>query len=102
MGATRMGFMVDRCIDPARVSVLVDLGYVNETATRERGKALMAAGVSRRNFSVEGFGRLLVRFPPTKAPGLLERFPIVEGETYFMATHHWRGLRQGERIAELP
>ena len=100
---SQFGLMVDRCIAPDKIPVLVDLGYVNDKPTRDRGDALMKAGVSRRNFSIEGHGRLLVKFPPKKADALLGQFrAIVPGSTYFQTTHHWRGLADGERTAAVP
>lgn len=72
--------------------VLVDLGNVNEQATRDRGDALMAFGLSRKRFSIEGFNRLLVELPPRKVQAILGAFPIVEGSTYWRTTHHWHEL----------
>lgn len=86
-----LGFMVDRHIDPASMPVLIDLGYVAEKPTRDRADKLTGAGLSSRNFSIEGFGRLLVKLPPKKAAAILKSFPeIVVGSTYFQTTHHWQ------------
>lgn len=72
---------------------IVDLGYTKDAATKERFDTLLAAGYAKRNFRIEGYGRLLMYVPPTKLGKLLSAFPIDEGETYFRTTHHWRGLR---------
>lgn len=100
---SRMGLMVDRCISPASIPVLIDLGPLNEKPSRDRADALMAAGIGRSNFSIEGFGRLLVKLPKLKIEATFKAFPmIVPGSTYFQTTHHWRGLATGEKIAEVP
>jgi hypothetical protein len=80
--------MVNRCIDPESIPVLVDLGYVNDKASRDFADRLMAAGISPKRFSIEAFGRLLVNLPPTKAGKIIKRFRLREGSTYFMCTHH--------------
>lgn len=98
---SKFGLMVDRRINPRAIPILVDLGYVDDKAARDRGDAMIAAGIAGRNFSIEGNRRLLVKVPPRKAD-VLKSFPIVAGETYFMATHHWRGLRDGEKVARVP
>ena len=85
-----MGLMVDRVINPASIQVLVDLGSVNDKRSRDCADRLMAAGVARKNFSIEGFARLLVKLPPRKAPELIKRFRFAEGTTYFQCTHHRR------------
>jgi hypothetical protein len=72
---------------------IVDLGYTKDAATKERFVTLVAAGYPKRNFRIEGYGRLLMYVPPTKLGKLLSAFPIDAGETYFRATHHWLGLR---------
>lgn len=74
-----------------RVPIIVDLGYLDDAAV-VRAEAIIAAGVSKRNFRVEGFRRLMVELPPTKAARVLRDLPIVAGETYWRSTHHWRGL----------
>lgn len=81
---------------------LIDLGYVDDQATRDRGDALMAFGLRRNAFSIEGFGRLLVQPPKRKLATVLATFPLDEGETYFRTTHHWRGLAEGEEEAPIP
>lgn len=84
---SRMGLMVDRCIEPDRIPVLVDLGPVNDKASRDCADRLMAQGTSRKRFSIEGFGRLLVKLPAAKSATIIKRFRFVEGQTYFMCTH---------------
>jgi hypothetical protein len=79
---------------------IVDIGYTNDGKTKERFDVLLAAGYPKRNFRIEGYGRLLMYVPPTKLGKLLSAFPIVEGETYFRSTHHWRGLCDGEANGE--
>lgn len=89
----KLGLMVERCINPAAMPVLVDLGPLDDKKSRDLADKLMAAGINRKNFSIEGFRRLLVKLPVKKAPEILKRFPrIVEGSTYFQATHHRRDL----------
>lgn len=99
---SRLGLMVDRCIAPDSVPILVDLGNVNDQATRDRADAISAAGISRKNFSCEGNARLLLKLPPKKADVIFGAFPIVLGSTYWQTTHHWRGIKSGERIARVP
>ena len=98
---SRFGLMLDRALSPDKIPVLVDLGSVNDKATRDRGDALMAAGMkAKRHFSIEGNSRLLMKVPPTKAEALFAQFPaIVPGSTYWQTTHHWRGLADGEKVA---
>lgn len=84
------------------VPIIVDLGYLTRGSaidTSARADALIAAGLGKRHFQVTGFHRLMVELPPKKAAAIIKEFPIVEGETYFRATHHWRGLKKGERKA---
>ena len=89
--------------------ILVDLGYivsmdgVVDQEVDARYRAVLATGVAKRNFSVEGqIGRLLVKLPTQKAPMVLNALPIVAGSTYWRTTHHWRGLKKGERKARVP
>lgn len=87
--------------------ILVDLGYIVQggkvvSDVDARAQAILATGLARKNFQVVANGRLFVKLPPKKAPSLLSRFPIAEGETYWMATHHWIGLAQGEAPAPVP
>jgi hypothetical protein len=84
-----MSLMLQRCIDPASVPVLVDLGSVDDRRSRDNAVTLIAAGVSRKNISIEGHRRLLIKLPPRKAAALLAQFPIVAGVTYWKCTHHW-------------
>lgn len=67
---------------------VVDLGYLAEADAR--GEQLHRFGIGLKNFSVEGFGRLLVRIPPSKVSAVLERFPVTGPGDYFGATHTWR------------
>jgi hypothetical protein len=86
-----MGLMVEQAMRRAAgepPETVVDLGYVKDQATRDRADLLIAAGIGWRNFSLEGFGRLLVRIPPTKR-AVLARFPIREPGSYYGATHGW-------------
>lgn len=95
-----LGLMVDRCINPAAVPVLVDLGSVNDKASRDCADRLMAAGIAKKNFSIEGFNRLLVKLPPKKADTIIGRFRFVPGQTYFQCTHSRRGIaavKNGDR-----
>jgi hypothetical protein len=84
---SRMGLMVDRVIDPASIPVLVDLGSVTDKASRDFADRMMAGGLSRNNFSIEGNGRLLVKLPPKKAAAIIKKYRIVEGVTYWQCTH---------------
>ncbi len=88
------GLMMERCMDPERVPVLVDLGSVNEKAARDCADRLMAAGVSVRNFSIEGNARLLVKLPKTKAAALIQRFRFKPKSTYWQCTHCRAALSQ--------
>ncbi len=99
---SKFGLMVDRCINPESIPVLVDLGSVDEKVSRDRADALMASGVGRGNLSIEGFRRLLVKLPAKKVQDILASFPIVAGSTYWQTTHHWRGLADGEKIGRIP
>lgn len=99
---SRFGLMVERAMNPLSIPVLVDLGYLDEKASRDRADALMAGGLSRRNLSIEGNRRILMKVPPKKAEAIFKRFPIVSGETYWQVTHHWRGLGKGEKLARIP
>lgn len=75
--------------------IIVDLGYTNSPETRERYEALLQY-LPRRRFSREGHDRLMAEIPPTKAVAIFAALPIVEGSTYWRATHHWRGLGKKE------
>lgn len=84
--------------------VIVDLGYLDDQASRDHADALMAGGIPKRRFSIEGNNRLMVEIPKTKVDHIMETFPIKEGSTYFGTTHHWSDLALsknktgGERI----
>lgn len=69
--------------------MIVDLGYIKDKATQDRCDAVIAHGISRKNFSIEVFNRMFVKIPPRKAARFMAAFPVVEGATYFRATHHW-------------
>lgn len=84
--------MVERYLTPASIPVLVDLGYVNDKPSLDCADRLMAAGISRKNFSIEGHARLLVKLPPKKAAAIIKKFRFVEGVTYWQCTHSRRGL----------
>lgn len=90
---SRMGLMVDRRMNPASIPVLVDLGSLNDKASRDCADRMMAAGVSKKNFSVEGFNRLLVKLPPKIAPAIIKRFRIKEGAAYWQCTHSRNNLK---------
>jgi hypothetical protein len=85
---SQLGLMVGRAIDPAGTPILIDLGRVDDQRTRDAADKIRAAGVGRKNFSIEGAGRLLVKLPLAKAK-LLDVFPINAGATYWQCTHHW-------------
>lgn len=82
--------------------IILDLGYVSDEATRNRGDALVAFGLSRKRFSIEGNSRLMVELPPRNAIAVLAAFPIAKGSTYWRSTHHWQGLAKGESVAAVP
>lgn len=89
---SRFGLMVKRWMDPDKVPVLVDLGSVDDKAARACADRLMACGLSRRNFSIEGNARLLVKLPKGKAVDLIKRFRFQTGESYWMCTHQRVGV----------
>lgn len=99
---SKLGLMMDRVLDPESVPTLIDLGYIRDRAARDRADALVAHGISRRNLSIEGHGRLLMKCPKRKTKSALEKFPIVKGSTYWQCTHHWLGLGQDEECAPVP
>lgn len=82
------GLMMARAMDPASVPVLVDLGSADDKAARDCADRLIAAGVGRRNFSIEGHFRLLMMLPLSKAEAIIKRFRFREGGTYWRCTHH--------------
>jgi hypothetical protein len=69
--------------------VVVDLGYLDDQASRDHADALMAFGIPNTRFSIEGHNRLMVEIPKTKVSSVMSAFPIVEGSTYFGTSHHW-------------
>lgn len=89
---SKLGLMTDRAINPASIPVLVDLGSVNDKVSRDCADRLMAAGIAKSNFSIEGNARLLVKLPPKKADEIVRRFRFVPGTTYFQCTHSRRGI----------
>lgn len=84
---SRFGLMADRAMAPNKIPVLVDLGRVDDKSARDCADRLMAAGVSRKNFSIEGAARLLVKLPPRKSAAIIKRFRFRECSTYFQCTH---------------
>jgi hypothetical protein len=88
-------------MDGRNTMPLVDLGYCGKDAFA-RMRAVEALSIARRNFQIVGADRLFVRIPKTKVAAVLASLPIVEGETYWRATHHWRGLGARERKARVP
>lgn len=97
--------MLKSCIAESQgkpVPAIVDLGYWSDGATRRRWDCVRAFGLGRHRGQLCGHRRLLVEIPPKRLPALLAELPIVEGSTYWRATHHWRGLGGGERKARTP
>ena len=88
--------MLARALSLASVPVLVDLGYLNDKASRDAADRLLAAGLSVRNLSIEGHNRLLAKLPPKKATALIERCELLEGGRYWQTTHRRKGLDAGE------
>jgi hypothetical protein len=81
--------------------VLIDLGYVNDQAARDRADRLLAAGIGKRNLSLEGFNRLFIRIPPSKVAAILAAFPeIKKGTSYWQSTHNWLDQPQKENPLE--
>lgn len=87
-----MSLMLERAYDPENVPVLVDLGYVEDKASRDCADRLMNAGVGKSRFSIEVFNRLLVSLPKTKADKIIKRFRFKEGPAYWQCTHSRSGL----------
>lgn len=69
---------------------LVDCGYIKEQDARDRADKILAH-VARSNIEVAGHGRLLVRIPPAKLPGVLAAIPQIKAgtATYCWCTHGW-------------
>lgn len=71
---------------------LIDLGYFNAKPARDRADQLLNM-VSRKCLQIAGFGRLLVRIPPTKVGAVLAAFPGIKPATktsgYSWCTHTW-------------
>jgi hypothetical protein len=74
-------------LDGETPPILVDLGYWSEEAA-QRYEALLAV-LPKRRFQLLAHRRLFAEIPPNKAATIMARFPIVEGSTYWRATHHW-------------
>ena len=89
---SRHGLMVDRAMRPETIPVLVDLGYVKDKAARDCADRLRRAGIGTRCFSIEGYGRLLVALPKSKADRIIARFRFRETSTYWQCTHSRQGL----------
>lgn len=69
--------------------LLLDLGYVNAKKSRDRADKVMKI-VSRKNLQIAGFGRILIRIPPTLLDKVLTKFPeIKKGDCYCWCTHSW-------------
>lgn len=84
-----LGFMVEKAIGMNN-DMLVDLGVISEKETQERHQSLINHGIGKKNFCIEGYNRLLMRVPKSKAKNILEAFPMIkEGSTYWQTTHHW-------------
>lgn len=84
--------------------ILVDVGYWHDEEVPGRYVAFLKSGISRRNTNLVGYPsqpRLFIRVPPTKLSKIMARLPIVEGSTYWRATHHWQGLADGEDVAPI-
>lgn len=75
--------------------VLVDCGYVNHQKARDNADLLLKH-VGKKNLSIEGFGRILIRIPPKKIDILKEFQEITEGPGYSWTTHVFE--RNGEQF----
>ena len=70
--------------------IIVDLGYIMDAETTiERAEKLREYGIGKKNFSIELYGRMVMKCPPTRLAGIMKAFPIVEGGGYWMTTHRW-------------
>lgn len=93
MGLHPLGksFWLDNAISPG-MHTLIDLGYLDDHATQKRCEKLLEL-VSKKNFSVVGFNRLLVRIPKTKVGNVLDKIPAIktseEAPGYCWCTHTW-------------
>ena len=69
---------------------MLDLGYANSPESRDRCDQIVAAGISRQNIQIVAYGRLLLRIPPRKLPGILKKFPGIEQRsTYSWCEYSW-------------
>ena len=96
-----MGFWLERsfCKDhPEWRHTIVDCGYVKHPKARENAKRLLAAigNKGKRNCTIAGAGRILVRVPPTKRP-VLKRFRAIRRPGRYCWTTHKYG--KGEQFA---
>lgn len=71
--------------------ILLDLGYVESQATRDRADKIMAAmRIGRKNLELAANNRLLMRLPPAKVQATLEHFPEIKpGPGYCWTSFHW-------------
>lgn len=90
------GWMTTRILYPKEVPMLVDLGPLDQKAGRDCADRLFSFGVSRKNLSIEGNRRILMRIPPAKIAAVLKRFRFKEGVSYFQCTHHRAGVGASE------
>lgn len=75
--------------------MVVDCGYLNDKAARDRVDALRAFGIGQKNVSIEMSNRLLVKIPKGKQAAVLAQFPsIVAGKVYYGTTHHFQELEE--------
>ena len=92
-----MSYWLDNAANPG-THVLLDLGYVEDQATRDRADKLFKH-IGKRNFQLVAYDRLLVRIPPTKVADILKRFPQIQPVTkrpgYCWCSHTW--LRKKKR-----
>lgn len=81
-------FWTENAFDSGRHTI-VDCGYVRHPAARRNADRLLRY-VGRRNLAIVGFGRVLVRVPPTKR-SILRRFRSIKEEPgYCWTTHTYR------------
>ena len=74
--------------------VLIDFGYVKDESARMNADRVLAV-LGKANLQLVGFGRIVIRVPPTKVTRVLEQFPeIHEGDGYRWTTHRFGDGRQ--------
>jgi hypothetical protein len=86
-----MQLLVENAIKKANgdgPDIIIDLGDKWPEAG-ERGDAMMAFGIGKKNFDIGFGGNLLVKCPKSKFKKLCGAFPIKEGTKYWMTTHYW-------------